>query len=66
MSSHQVTPLLIKIKYAAVTRIFEVNQPVPIWSNLSADILERFGIPKEQPIGLQYLDPEGDTITMSV
>ncbi|PLW32910.1 hypothetical protein PCANC_17104 [Puccinia coronata f. sp. avenae] len=65
MSSHQVIPLLIKIKYAAVTRIFQVNQPVPIWSNLSADIVERFGIPKEQPIGLQYLDPEGDTITIS-
>ncbi|KAI7933640.1 hypothetical protein MJO28_017537 [Puccinia striiformis f. sp. tritici] len=65
MSSHQA-PLSIKIKHATVIHKVQVNQHVPIWSTFLAAIAQRFGMPEEQPIGLQYLDPEGDTITMSV
>ncbi|KAH9461838.1 hypothetical protein MJO29_003449 [Puccinia striiformis f. sp. tritici] len=64
MSSHQA-PLSIKIKHATVIHKLQVNQHVPIWSTFSAAIAQRFGMPEEQPIGLQYLDPEGDTITIS-
>ncbi|OAV96522.1 hypothetical protein PTTG_00974 [Puccinia triticina 1-1 BBBD Race 1] len=65
MASHQA-PLFIKIKHADSTRKVQVpNQPAPVWSKLSAAIVERFGIPKEQPIGLEYVDPEGDIITIS-
>ncbi|KAA1078948.1 hypothetical protein PGTUg99_010658 [Puccinia graminis f. sp. tritici] len=65
MSSQQA-PLFIKIKHANSTRKVRVpNQPAPVWSKLSAAIVGRFGIPEGQPIGLQYLDPEGDIITIS-
>ncbi|KNE94666.1 hypothetical protein PSTG_12028 [Puccinia striiformis f. sp. tritici PST-78] len=64
MSSHQA-PLSIKIKHADVIHKLQVNQHVPIWSTFLAAIAQRFGMPEEQPIGLQYLDPEGDTITIS-
>ncbi|KAA1074085.1 hypothetical protein PGT21_011034 [Puccinia graminis f. sp. tritici] len=65
MSSQQA-PLFIKIKHANSTRKVRVpNQPAPVWSKLSAAIVDRFGIPEGQPIGLQYLDPEGDIITIS-
>ncbi|KAI9613431.1 hypothetical protein H4Q26_010035 [Puccinia striiformis f. sp. tritici PST-130] len=58
MSSHQA-PLSIKIKHATVIHKLQVNQHVPIWSTFSAAIAQRFGMPEEQPIGLQYLDPRG-------
>ncbi|KAI7957348.1 hypothetical protein MJO28_004443 [Puccinia striiformis f. sp. tritici] len=67
MSSNQ-TPLFIKIKYADFTRKVRVpNQPAHVWSRLSKAIIDRFGIPENQPIGLQYVDLDGDhAITMSV
>ncbi|KNE88973.1 hypothetical protein PSTG_17574 [Puccinia striiformis f. sp. tritici PST-78] len=65
MSSGQ-SPLFIKIKYAGSTRKVRVpNQPAPVWSKLSKAIIDRFGIPENQPIGLQYVDSDGDAITIS-
>ncbi|KNZ64453.1 hypothetical protein VP01_1027g1 [Puccinia sorghi] len=65
MSSQQ-TPLFIKIKYRHATRKVRLpSQPAPVWSKLSAAINDRFAIPENQPIGLEYLDPDGDLITIS-
>ncbi|KAH9459896.1 hypothetical protein Pst134EB_008113 [Puccinia striiformis f. sp. tritici] len=65
MSSGQ-SPLFIKIKYAGSTRKVRVpNQPAPVWSKLSKAIIDRFVIPENQSIGLQYVDSDGDAITIS-
>jgi hypothetical protein len=66
MSAARV-PIFIKIKYNQATRKVTVpDYPPPVWAKLAAAITDRFAIPDSQSIALQYLDSDGDLITMLV
>ncbi|PLW19185.1 hypothetical protein PCANC_09968 [Puccinia coronata f. sp. avenae] len=65
MSAARV-PIFIKIKYNQATRKVTVpDYPPPVWAKLAAAITDRFAIPDSQSIALQYLDSDGDLITIS-